>query len=95
MPFRGTMEMGRFDHRFRCSSSSYANTTFCFWFWSSVVMKAFAAFTISAVGVWAIAAEIESHTGAVTAKTRFFLNTFTLLKVDGTLHVQPIRFRRS
>src|SRR5947209_10620479 len=61
MPPRGTMAMGKFDQRCRCFSSSKAyNTVFLCWS-SSFERNAFAALTIRAVAVCAIAGVSDKH----------------------------------
>src|SRR5207302_11326622 len=51
-----TIVVGRLDQRARCFSSSKENSTLARCFWSSVARKAFAALTILAVAVCAMAA---------------------------------------
>lgn len=53
MPARGTIRIGKFDQRLRCSSSLKANITDFRCFPSSVPRKALAALTIRGVAVWA------------------------------------------
>ena len=68
MPALGTIEMGKFDQRLRCCSSSNANVTLFRCFSSSVERNVFAALTMRDVAVCAIRAFAEMPTRARAPK---------------------------
>jgi hypothetical protein len=88
IPPRGTKPVGKLDHRARCCSSLKAKRTLCRCFSLSVKRNVFAARTIRAVAVCAVAAVTDNQIAATAAMPRSILvaKKFTLLSLSVILN---------